>query len=102
MTMIRYTGKNPRMVNGRFLYTDDVRDVNPRLAQALVNDPDFVVTAEKSDTPAEVIQQAVVEKAIAPAPVENVVLMPETISTTVTPEPVEKVVKIRAKNKRKK
>ena len=93
MTMIRYTGKNPRMVNGMFMFTDDLRDVNPRLAQALVNDPDFVITAEKSDTPAETIQPAVVEKVPASVLVGNVVLMPE---------PVGKVVKTRAKSKRKK
>ena len=102
MTMIRYTGKSPRMVHGRFMYTDDVRDVNPRLAKSLENDPDFVVAAAKSDTPAEAIQPAVVEKVPAPVPVGNVVLMPEAVNTTVTPEPVEKVVKVRAKSRRKK
>jgi len=97
MTMIRYTGKSPRMVNGMFMFTDDLRDVNPKLAKVLAFDPNFVITWKEDE-----VQPAVVEKVPAPVPMGNVVLMPEAVNTTVTPEPVEKVVKVRAKSRRKK
>jgi hypothetical protein len=44
MTKIKYVGKTPHMVAGKFMYTGDVRDVNPKIAAEFVGDADFVVT----------------------------------------------------------
>ena len=43
MTKIKYVGKAPRMVAGKFMYTGDVRDANPKIAAEFVGDADFVV-----------------------------------------------------------
>jgi hypothetical protein len=43
MTKIIYKGKTPRMVAGKFMFTGDVRDVNPKIAAGFVGNADFVV-----------------------------------------------------------
>ena len=87
MKKIRYLGKRPRMVNGRYMHNDEIRKMDEREFASLAGDPDFEVVGQ-TQTPVEPVEASASESE-DPELVDTVNESSEEIEDPESVEPVE-------------